>query len=343
MRLVEWQEGKARLLVPDPSYYGHPNHMPVFFNPRARVSRDVSTLLLSVLPAGDVLDAMCATGVRGIRYALEAGKRVVLNDADPRAVELARRNAELNGLHAEVLQEDANVLMHTRAFDAIDIDPFGTPAPFLHAAARSVRHGGVLLITATDTAPLFGAAPRAAVRKYLALTRRVEWGKEMGVRILLANVFHALGVYEKGIVPIISFVHEHHVRVIVRVFRRPSLISSNAKNIGLVGGVGPLWLGPLHDRNVVRQALARWTGEYSREVRCVLQLAGQELPVVGYHDLHALARSLRLPSVPPVAEVLEQLRSRGFRATRTLFSPTAVKTDAPRNVVEEIVSSLAKR
>ena len=101
MDLVEWREGRARLLVPDPRKYAHPNHMPVFFNPRARVSRDVSSLALSAMDVGEVLDAMAASGVRGIRYALEAGKRVVFNDIDPRAVDLIRKNLNLNGLEAD--------------------------------------------------------------------------------------------------------------------------------------------------------------------------------------------------------------------------------------------------
>lgn len=343
MDLVEWREGRARILVPDPARYAHPNHMPVFFNPRARVPRDVSSAVLSAIDVEEVLDAMAASGVRGIRYALEAGKRAVFNDIDPRAVELIKKNLRLNGLDAEVLNEDANVLLHSRSFECIDIDPFGSPAPFLHAAARSVRHGGVLLITATDAAPLFGASPNAAKRKYLALTRRVPWGREMGVRILLANIFHALGIYEKGMVPIISFVHEHHVRVVVRVFRRPSLVTKNAKNITVLDGVGPLWVGALHDPEVLSAALSRRSPDTcSRDAARILSLAAEELPAVGYYDLHHIARSLRLPCVPPVEDVIRALRERGFRATRTVFSPTAVKTDAGRGEVEDAVRELVR-
>ncbi len=341
VKLVEWQEGKAHIFVPDPQEYGHPNHMPVFFNPRARVSRDVSTLVLSVLDVHEVLDAMAATGVRGIRYALEAGKQVFFNDIDERAVVLIRKNLQKNKIDAEVLQGDANVLLHSRSFECVDIDPFGSPAPFLHAAARSIRHGGVLLVTATDTAPLFGASPNAAKRKYLAITRRVPWEKEMGVRILLANVFHALGIYEKGMIPLISFVHEHHVRVIVKVLRRPSLVTRNAKNIGIVDGVGPIWLGPLHNTDVLSSALSRWSPDtYSREAKRIIALASEELPVVGYYDLHHIARSLKLRSVPPVEKVIHSLKERGFMATRTVFSPTAIKTNAELQELEDLLKSL---
>ncbi len=334
------KEGRVRLLVPDPQKYGHPNHMPVFFNPRARVSRDVSTLILSVLDVREVLDAMAATGVRGLRYAVEAGKEVVFNDIDPKATDLIRKNAYLNGVEAEIIREDANVLMHSRSFQAVDIDPFGSPAPFLHAAARSVAHRGVLLVTATDTAPLFGSAPNAAKRKYLALVGTPPWRKEMGVRILLANVFHALGIWEKGFVPIVSFVHEHHVRVIVRVYRRPSLVTQNARQIGLTRWGGPLWLGPLHDPNVLRRALSRFSDEYSKEALRTLSFAAEEANTVGFFDLHDLARQLRLPRLPKLDYVLEALRERGFSATRTVFSPTGIKTNASEEIVKETLRAL---
>ncbi len=342
VKLVEWREGLARILVPDPSHYGHPNHMPVFFNPRARVSRDVSALVLSTLDVREVLDAMAATGIRGIRYALEAGKGVVFNDIDPKATELVRKNIYLNGVDADVIREDANILMHSRTFQAIDLDPFGSPAPFLHAAARSVAHRGVLLVTATDTAPLFGSAPNAAKRKYLALVGTPPWRREMGVRILLANIFHALGVWEKGFVPILSFVHEHHVRVIVRVYRRPSLVTENARRIGITRWGGPLWLGPLHDPITVKRALNAWSDVYSKESQKILHLALQELDVVGYYDIHALAREHRLRRLPPIESILEALRERGFRASRTVFSPTGVKTDAGEEELVAVLRGLAE-
>lgn len=38
----------------------------------------------------------------------------------------------------------------------VDLDPYGTPTPFLDAAVQCVHEGGMLLVTATDMAVLAG-------------------------------------------------------------------------------------------------------------------------------------------------------------------------------------------
>lgn len=41
-------------------------------------------------------------------------------------------------------------------YDVIDLDPYGSAAPFLDAAVQSVADGGLLCITCTDMAVLSG-------------------------------------------------------------------------------------------------------------------------------------------------------------------------------------------
>ena len=71
------------------------------------------------------------------------------------------------------------------AFNIVDLDPFGSPAPYLDAATRSVVH--LLEVTATDTAPLCGAHFNSGMRKYAAVPLNNEFHSEMGVRILLGK------------------------------------------------------------------------------------------------------------------------------------------------------------
>ena len=51
-------------------------------------------------------------------------------------------------------QNDARVLMLQRAgiYDAVDLDPYGTPVQLLDSAVQAVAEGGMLLVTATDMA-----------------------------------------------------------------------------------------------------------------------------------------------------------------------------------------------
>ncbi len=67
-------------------------------------------------------------------------------------------------------------------------------------------------------------------------------------------------------------------------------------------------------------------------------LAG-ELDIPFHYDTHALARRNNL-QVGKLAGIIEALRERGYRATRTHFSPMAVKTDAPFEDVLEVLKSL---
>lgn len=51
--------------------------------------------------------------------------------------------------------EDANLLLQNEkkniTFDIIDLDPYGSVVPFLDSAVDSIRDGGMLCITCTDT------------------------------------------------------------------------------------------------------------------------------------------------------------------------------------------------
>ena len=67
------------------------------------------------------------------------------------------------------------------------LDPFGSPVQYLDAAFRNIYHGGMLVITATDVAALFGKCPVVTERNYSAHSRRTDYTKEVAVRILLAE------------------------------------------------------------------------------------------------------------------------------------------------------------
>ena len=39
---------------------------------------------------------------------------------------------------------------YKKKFHCVDIDPYGSPAPFVDAAVQCVADGGLLMVTATD-------------------------------------------------------------------------------------------------------------------------------------------------------------------------------------------------
>jgi tRNA (guanine26-N2/guanine27-N2)-dimethyltransferase len=200
MKLHKITEGCVELFVPAVSKITAKN--PAFFNPVQVTNRDISVLLAACLLKKDaaVLDLLSATGVRAIRFAKEVGLRnVFANDANPTAAKLIRKNAAHNKVKLKVFNLRAHELLARKYqlnkkiyFDYIDIDPFGTPVPFLDAAVKAlVPNGGILAVTATDTANLCGVNVNACRRIYQSTPMHNELMHEIGIRILLKKVIEA--------------------------------------------------------------------------------------------------------------------------------------------------------
>lgn len=75
----------------------------------------------------------------------------------------------------EVITGDACALMYNNRephnqFDVIDLDPYGSAAPFIDAAVQSIADGGLLCVTCTDMPVLSGNYPEV-----LAIAIRVNF------------------------------------------------------------------------------------------------------------------------------------------------------------------------
>ncbi len=368
MDLVPVTEGGTELLVPaqDRTRPFPPGSSEVFFNPRMALSRDATILLLGDLRPGNYLDAMGATGARGIRVARECRIPVTINDRDPRAVEVIRRNAARAGVPAEITRCDVNHLLSSRRFDAVDLDPFGTPAPFVDAAARSARK--YLFVTATDTAPLCGAHARAGARRYFAHPVNNEYHGETGLRTLLGFVVRELVKYDRGLEPLLCFTREHAVRLHLGIragarsadetlsrmgfilqcdrclFReeRPGIVPSGGRCScgGRLAPIGPLWLGAINDPGALSSMLGRLPSvplAAADELYRLLSLLGEELPTSSHYDYHRVAKALRC-SPPPMETVLGRIMDAGYRVSRAHYTGTAIKTDAPVEIIGKAVT-----
>jgi len=364
MDLIEATEGTTTFFVPvqDAGTQFPPGTAPIFFNRRMELNRDITILLLSILTPSDYLDAMGATGVRGLRVAHECGIPVTINDRDEQAIPVIEKNVAHAGLTIEVAHRDVNALLSERSFDAVDIDPFGTPASFLDAGVRGTRR--FLFVTATDTAPLCGAHKKAGIRRYFALPKNTEYHSEVGLRILLGAVVRETVKYDRGIEPLFCFAREHFARLHLRITRGASAADETLTHIGFVmqcpkcphreehrgmvpesctcpecgnrlDPVGPLWLGSLvHDETLDRMLAQLDFVELGtkKELAKLIEICRAELPIAGFYDYHQIAKRLNI-SPPPIETVLEQLRSAGCAASRTHFSGTGIKTDAPLPVL----------
>lgn len=66
-----------------------------------------------------------------------------------------------------------------KQFDVVDLDPYGTAAPFLDGAVQAVKDGGLLCVTCTDMAVLAGSQPAACFAKYGAVPVKNKAYNEM--------------------------------------------------------------------------------------------------------------------------------------------------------------------
>ncbi|MDI6903792.1 MAG: tRNA (guanine(10)-N(2))-dimethyltransferase [Methanocellales archaeon] len=365
------QEGSTKIIVPilDKETNYPPSSAPVFYNPRMELCRDLSVACVAAFAGkrNSYVDALGATGIRGVRIANEVGLDVAINDWSSQAHELIKKNIELNRLSAKALRKNASVLLSESHFDIVDIDPFGSPAPFIDAACRSVSK--MLCITATDTAPLCGAHKASGIRKYGAIPLKTEYHPEMGVRILLGAIARNLARYDKSLAPLLSYAMEHYFRVYLAVEKGAAKSNEMTRQVGFIchcfgcgfrswkyglaahmpekcpscaeriSLAGPLWLGRLHDRkfcNLVLDELeSRKLGTRKRAMRLV-RLCAEELEIPTYYDQHTICKELKI-NPPPIETFIEMLHEAGFQASRTHFSGTSFKTDAPLGEIEKIL------
>ncbi len=266
MRLII--EGNTKLLV---HYSSIPSKsMPVFFNPEKKFDRDISVLFVKKYKPRRILDLLSGSGARGIRLMNEAGVNVVFNDSNPRAVKLIRRNLKHNNLRAVVHNQDANKLLYSlnQYFDFIDLDPFGSPNNYLSSAIRFTARHGFLAVTATDTAALNGAKPRACLRKYHSLNQRHPFMKESGLRILIKHVIERGAELGYAMKPVMAHCTKHYYRAYFRKDLGASRVDELLNNIkhlyynprtGYRGferepesiSIGPLYTGSINGLSVV--------------------------------------------------------------------------------------------
>ena len=390
-KFIKIREGLAILWVPDPDVYRNesgyfdPAWAPVFYNPRMRVSRDLSSIVISVYSEKfsrknlTILDALGATGVRGIRYALEnrqVVKKVVINDINDKAFFLIKNNIALNGLESlvEARHEDAISLMNSeRGFDVVDIDPFGSPAPFTESALRSVNHGGLVCITATDLPPLLGKYPKTCIRKYFSLSVKTDFSKELGLRILMYFIAREAAKIGKTIMPLFSYYSEHHYRICAQVFSTKTNYSMLPSNIGfmyycpkcldrnITYGIiptlptkcrtcghsrllygGPLWTGDLYSREFTDLMYKKYKKlikdhVLSKKGLKIIEKILSEIAIPFYYTLDSIATSYGINCEPSIKLVINGLRKKGWKASPTHFDPKGFKTDAP---IREIVGCL---
>lgn len=339
----------------------------VFYNPEMELNRDLSEIAAKVFSNTieeklRVCDPLTGTGIRGMRYS-DIASELVLNDANPEAVERVEKALERNNVEADVRNEDANVLLSgfRNYFQLIDVDPFGPFTPFLDSAARASNHQSFAGFTATDNAVPAGSYPTTCRRRYGSRPLKNSFMHETGLRIYIKEVFQNYARYDKEFDPKICFHHRHYSRVMGRVTESKKRTNRALDNIGFLSFcpechwrklerveecghcgaeteiAGPLWTGKLADQRFTEKMLEDYPAWDSKEF---LEKVHSEAEILTpYYDLHQLCSALG-SSVPKRDEVIATLREKGYPVERTHFTPDGFRTDAPIEDIHSVIEQL---
>lgn len=182
-------------------------------------------------PTFSILDALSATGLRALRYAQEIpfATEITSNDMSQNAVDSIILNVKHNKLEDKIKPKTGNAIAYMysycdrKGYDVIDLDPYGTAAPFLDSAIQAINHDGLLCVTCTDSA-IFASHGylEKTYSQYGGLPLKGEPCHEGGLRLLLHAIASSAARYGMAIEPLLSLSIDYYIRVFVRIRKSPN-------------------------------------------------------------------------------------------------------------------------
>ncbi|KAH7077537.1 S-adenosyl-L-methionine-dependent methyltransferase [Paraphoma chrysanthemicola] len=182
-------------------------------------------------PSFSILDALSATGLRALRYAKEIpfATDITSNDMSQNAVDSIKLNVKHNKLDDKIKPKTGNAIAYMysycdrKGYDVIDLDPYGTAAPFLDSAIQAINHDGLLCVTCTDSA-IFASHGylEKTYSQYGGLPLKGEPCHEGGLRLLLHAIASSAARYGMAIEPLLSLSIDYYIRVFVRIRKSPN-------------------------------------------------------------------------------------------------------------------------
>lgn len=339
--------------------------METFYNPVMQSNRNISILLLNSIEnkSMNIADPLAGSGIRSLRFLkeLQKGKinHIFINDKKENFKDVFDKNLKSNKIpktNISIFNEEASLFLLNRVndrhksnnfcgyFDYIDIDPFGSPNPFLDAAIARICRNGILAVTATDTAALTGTYPQVTKRKYWAASQKNYLMHELGLRILIRKIQLQGIQFDKAFTPILSYHKDHYLRVYLRNekgkkkcdnilkqhqyflfcphclrYKASPLNNEECECKARFVFSGRLWTGKLLDRKLIT-TMAK-NNPFPEEQK-FLNLLKEEsrIDTIGFIDTHVIAKKNRT-EVPQFGPLLKKLKG-----VRTHFSVNGIKT-----------------
>ncbi len=337
-----------------------------FYRPQSVIARDLAVLAAAVYRQRHgqlrVLDAMTGGGVRPLRYALEAGADWVwANEGNPDLAPILQANlAALPADTYRLTHQDANQVFFScyqqrDFYDLVDIDNFGSPAPYVSNGLWATKLGGLLYLTSTDGRATSGHDPERSLKTYGAWARSHPAAHEQGLRLLIGHAAQTAAARGLGIEPVFSLFTGQVHRVMVHLVSKPTLSAATYgfvaychgcghfqtvdwRHLGRVNCLcgaedaavlsGPMWLGPLHDGATLAamQALAESWGWRRQAKMLAIMTQENHLPPY-YYPLGEIGRRGQM-DIPNRDQLIAALQGQGYRAAVPSMDWQGIKTDA---------------
>lgn len=345
-----------------------------FYNPHMRLCRSISSLAVGAITEPlEICDGFSSTGIRGIRYAKENPNvsKISFVEFNESAAALCRKNISSNSVKGEVFEEDFNRHLMDNSYGLVELDPFGSPAPYSYFAMRSFRRmkEGYISATATDSAVLCGAHYAACLKQCHSRPLHNELCHEAGARILLKHFANLASEFDFGIVPLFTLSHRHFFKIFLKLERGAEKAVNNERQTGFLnfcpkcgwreaGEIplqkcpkckskiewgGPLWLGKLHSKAHIRKMQKlNESRNYAdkNKISSLLPLMENEDDYPPYFfEVHRSCKRFGLHNPKPIEEIIAALKKKRYPAARTHFSPTGIKTGAQASILKRLIAS----
>ena len=193
-------------------------------------------------PSFRILDALSATGLRALRYATEIpnATAIVANDRDKGATSAIALNVQHNDLSSRISTSTGDAMGHMYAaafppphshgpnhisgkYDVIDLDPYGTAAPFIDAALQALNDEGMLCVTCTDSGVFASCGySEKTFSLYGGMPIKGTHAHEGGLRLILHSIAASAAKYSIAIEPLLSLSIDFYVRLFIRVRKSPA-------------------------------------------------------------------------------------------------------------------------
>lgn len=305
---------------------------------------------------------------------------MVISDKNPKAVEIIKKNSEnvenkekLRIQRADAIDIITQLMQEKILPDVIDIDPFGSPVQFLETSLRALGYKqGYLFATATDLQVLCGRYSDACFRMYNAHPTRYHLCHEVALRILLYNTLVSAGRLGLAIQPILSLNHEHFLRIKLKILESKEIANVQHIEQGLVHfcsrcsffkiskykekfdshqcpicnthleTAGPLWLGNLYDKkyvSVMLEKLELLNLPSQNQLKKILSIISEEEEIPFFYFIPYMLREIDKTGVSRL-QIIDGLRDKGFNASRTIFDPEGLKTNASYHDILDVINNI---